>query len=86
MIQLHGDEKIDDIKLIKKKLSIPLIKSIPIKNLQDIEKSKKYQEVCDMILFDTKVNHKIYGGSGLSFDWNLLKNFRSKKNGCLLED
>ncbi len=83
MIQLHGDEEIEDIKLIKKNLSIPLIKAIPINNLRDIEKSKKYQEVCDMILFDTKVKHKIYGGSGLSFDWNLLKNFKSKKKWML---
>ena len=42
-----------------------------MENYTDIEDAKKYEELCDMILFDTKINSGISGGSGISFDWNL---------------
>ena len=32
-----------------------------------------------MILFDTKSNSEVSGGTGNSFDWNLLKGYDSKK-------
>ena len=33
-----------------------------------------------MILFDTKLQtSEIRGGSGISFNWNLLKKYKSKK-------
>ena len=50
--------------------------------MKDVEFSKKFEPFCDMILFDTKVktsNQK--GGTGISFNWNLLKEYNSKKGG-----
>ena len=83
MIQLHGDETIDDIKKIKNMIKKPIIKSLPISTDKDIEISKKIEEVCDMILFDTKTSTGISGGTGLSFDWNLLKGLKLKKKWML---
>ena len=82
IIQLHGDEEISYIKEIKK-LNKPIIKAIPIKNYSDIENAKKYSNLCDMILFDTMTTGRDSGGSGVSFDWELLKNHHSKKQWIL---
>ena len=35
-----------------------------------------------MILFDTKTNNR-FGGTGTSFDWKLLKNFKTSKKWML---
>ena len=83
MIQLHGDETIEDIKIIKKMIKKPIIKALPVNTDKDIKNSKKIEEVCDMILFDSKTNIGISGGTGNPFDWNLLKNLKLKKKWLL---
>ena len=83
MIQLHGDETIEDIKIIKKMINKPIIKALPVNTDKDIKNSKKIEEVCDMILFDSKTNIGISGGTGKPFDWNLLKNLKLKKKWLL---
>ena len=85
MIQLHGDETINDIKAIKNMIKKPIIKALPVSTFKDVKNSKKLEEVCDMLLFDTKTSEGISGGTGLSFDWSLLKNVKLEKNGCSLE-
>ena len=83
MIQLHGDETIEDIKIIKKMIKKPIIKALPVNTHKDIKNSKKIEEVCDMILFDSKTNLGISGGTGNTFNWNLLKNLKLKKKWML---
>ena len=84
MIQLHGNESVDAIKSIRQIISKPIIKAIHVSSETDIQSSKKYENVCDILLFDTKVSdNNVFGGSGLSFDWEMLKNFRSKKKWIL---
>ena len=82
LIQLHGEEDINYIKKVKQ-LKKPIIKAIPVKNQTDISKAKKFSEYCDMILFDTKINSQMSGGSGISFDWNLLRGYYSSKKWIL---
>ena len=62
MIQLHGDETINDIKKIKDMIKKPVIKALPISTDKDIKNSKKIEEVCDMLLFDTKTNTEYLEG------------------------
>ena len=81
IIQLHGTETIKNIQQIKIATKKPIIKAIPISNKTDIMNSKKIEEVCDMILFDKKSEN--HGGTGSSFDWKLLKGFKSKKQWML---
>ena len=83
LIQLHGDESISVIKAIKQRLNKPIIKAISIDSIKDVELSKKYETCCDMILFDTKLkNSEINGGTGVPFNWNLLKKLQFKKMDC----
>ncbi len=83
MIQLHGDETIEDIKIIKKMIKKPVIKALSVGTYKDIKDFKKIEEVCDMILFDSKTSLGISGGTGNSFDWNLLKDLKLKKKWML---
>ena len=76
VIQLHGNEDLNYINQIRK-LKKPIIKAIAVKNSSDIESVKKYQKACEMILFDTKCDSGTSGGSGISFDWKLLKGYDS---------
>ena len=83
-IQLHGTETPEYIEEIKKRVNKKIIKALLVKNASDIDKSKDFNKCCDMILFDTKSdNENIFGGTGVSFDWKLLKNYKSKKKWIL---
>jgi len=75
-IQLHGKESVGRVWEIKLKYNIPIIKSFSVRDGDDIASSLPYQEVVDMLLFDTKAPKEsvLPGGNGLSFDWNLLAN------------
>ena len=76
MIQLHGDENEEFIRRIKMLTNRKVIKAIPVKTIEDVKISEEFKNFCDMILFDTKTNNQ-FGGSGTSFDWKLLKNFKT---------
>ena len=77
-IQLHGDESVNDCK----KLFRPVVKAIRIptkKNpnkldydnmLNQLIESKRYLEFCSAVLLDA--DSPSFGGSGKSFDWNVL--------------
>jgi len=74
-VQLHGDETIDDCKVLKEN-KIGIIKVFLIDNEFDFSKTKPFQSYSDFFLFDTKSGS--YGGSGKSFDWNLLKKYNQE--------
>ena len=78
MIQLHGDEDVEFIRNLKAQTNRKIIKAIPVKTIEDVKISEEFKNFCDMILFDTKTNNQ-FGGTGESFDWELLKNFKTSK-------
>ena len=78
MIQLHGDEDVEFIKNLRAITNRKIIKAIPVRTIQDVKISEEFKNFCDMILFDTKTNTQ-FGGTGASFDWKLLKNFKISK-------
>jgi len=82
MIQLHGDEDESFIRKLKLLTNRKIIKAVPIKTVKDIKISEEFKNFCDMILFDTKTNNQ-FGGTGTSFDWKLLKNFKTSKKWML---
>ena len=82
MIQLHGDEDESFIRKLKLLTNRKIIKAVPIKTVKDIKISEEFKNFCDMILFDTKTNNQ-FGGTGTSFDWELLKNFKTSKKWML---
>lgn len=67
-VQLHGDEdpafcnqfRTDDVKIMK---------AIRVKDQADVESAESF--FTDAILLDA-FNPKKYGGTGISFDWNII--------------
>jgi len=56
-------------KLIKEKYKIKIISALTINNKDDVNKYKKYENISDIILFDSKGYEKSFG-----FDHKLLNN------------
>ena len=77
-VQLHGSEDEQYIESLKK-MDVKIIKSISIDNNNDLNKIDKYESV-DYFLFDYKpLKNELPGGNSKSFDWNILKNLKTKK-------
>ncbi|MGN6638665.1 MAG: phosphoribosylanthranilate isomerase [Mucilaginibacter sp.] len=71
-IQLHGEESPDFCELFKNKVIV--IKAFGIDENFDFEQLEAYEGKADLFLFDTKTNK--HGGSGLTFDWTLLNQYK----------
>jgi phosphoribosylanthranilate isomerase len=71
-IQLHGNESINFCINLKKKFNLKIIKAISVKSLKDLKYANSYKNTVDWILFDYK-DDLLAGGTGKSFDWNLLE-------------
>ncbi|MCS7233967.1 MAG: phosphoribosylanthranilate isomerase [Synergistetes bacterium] len=73
-IQFHGEESPETLE----KVPIKRIKTIAIRNENDLMITKLYLKVADLFLFDTKLGEKT-GGTGRSFDWLILKKYDRSK-------
>lgn len=71
--QLHGDESAQFCKNLKGK-GVKLIKAFSVDEAFDFETTKNYKKVADLFLFDTKTPEK--GGSGKTFDWQILEKYQ----------
>lgn len=80
-VQLHGDESPEYCREIKSYWDISsirkarLIKAFRIDDRFDFEQVLEYETLCGYYIFDTKVEQE-YGGTGKSFDWSLLEQYR----------
>jgi phosphoribosylanthranilate isomerase len=76
-IQAHGSETPERVAEMTRRLGIPVIKSITVREAVDVAKAKNYRGHSDMIMFDAKAPDEDAGGrpggNGVSFDWSLLK-------------
>ncbi|GHT47990.1 N-(5'-phosphoribosyl)anthranilate isomerase [Bacteroidia bacterium] len=75
LVQLHGMESPVFCKELKKK-GITVIKAFPVEEEEDLKKTVFYEGACDYFLFDTKTSQ--YGGSGQTFDWQILSAYSGK--------
>lgn len=79
LIQLHGSESPTYIDNLRRTLvpdiapDIRIIKALSIREADDVKRWRDYEHCVDMFLFDTKSN--VRGGSGMSFDWSLLRHY-----------
>ena len=79
IIQLHGDEDIDYCKKIRQKIpNVSVWKAFRIKNKNDLDKIKPYQNFVDAILLDSW-NEETYGGSGKKIKSNYLNDLNFRK-------
>ena len=77
VVQLHGDETPEDCENIKNlNPQIKIWKAFALSEEFDFGKVEDY-EVTDAFLLDTK--GKNYGGNGVKFNWEILKNYNSEK-------
>jgi phosphoribosylanthranilate isomerase len=71
LLQFHGNET----NLFCKSFSMDFWKTIHVKNKQSLRNISNYQDA-DGILLETYKKDK-FGGTGESFDWNLIKNIKN---------
>ena len=81
VIQLHGDETCDYIKELRTWISdirknIKIWKSVRVKNEKSLESIRVFD--VDAVLLDS-FDPGVYGGSGSTFDWELLSSFKAGK-------
>ena len=75
-IQLHGLESPKFCKKVKN-LGVEIIKAFSIDENFNFNILEKYELFSDYFLFDTK--GKSPGGNGISFDWEILRNYNYEK-------
>ena len=75
-IQLHGLESPKFCEKIKN-LGVEIIKAFSIDENFNFNILEKYELCSDYFLFDTK--GKSPGGNGISFDWEILRNYKYEK-------
>lgn len=74
MIQLHGSETPERVRVIKERTKIPIIKALAVSSESDFNIVPDYEAVTDWLLFDAKpAPGGLPGGTGKSFDWSLLE-------------
>lgn len=70
VIQLHGEETIEDIKELKTDGSFEVWKAIPHGN-EAVDQMKEYASVVNAFLIDSKIKGQ-FGGTGHPFDWEFV--------------
>lgn len=70
IIQLHGDEDNEYIRLLRTLTDKKIIKAVRVRDAECIQEAKKIE--ADYYLFDTFVKENIYGGTGKTFDRKLI--------------
>ncbi len=81
-IQLHGSESLEDVRAIRLRANLPVIKVVAVETSHDVEVAAPYARAADMLLFDAKPpkNAELPGGNGIPFDWSVLSGFNSDKD------
>lgn len=82
MLQLHGNETPQRVAAIKGRFGLPVMKAFKLASASDLRTAAQYK-AADRLLFDAKppagMKGALPGGNALTFDWELLRGFRSPK-------
>jgi phosphoribosylanthranilate isomerase len=74
MVQLNGEEGVSFCAEVARRTGVKVIKAIHVASAADIHAAEAYRT--DFHLFDRRAKG-LWGGSGESFDWELLRGHRS---------
>lgn len=75
MVQLNGNEGPSFCAEVARKTGVKVIKAVHVASAADIHAAEAFRT--DFHLFDRRAGG-LYGGTGQSFDWNLLSGHRSE--------
>jgi phosphoribosylanthranilate isomerase len=76
LVQLHGSETPEVCSSLRAS-GLGVIKVFSLDNNFDFAGTKRYRDVTDFFLFDTK--GKLQGGNGRAFDWKVLEKYDQQK-------
>jgi phosphoribosylanthranilate isomerase len=77
VLQLHGDESVEEVSAIKEAMGLPIFKVFSIKDEVDWNQLEPFLPYVDYFLFDTFTPQ--YGGSGRQFNWEILMDYPYEK-------
>ncbi len=82
-VQLHGEETIAFCTQLRENLpDIEIIKAVRYKNIESKKEAENYLPVIDTLLMDT-YEKGLHGGTGKTFNWEELKDFRPSRSWLL---
>ena len=82
LLQLQGEETPRRVAEIGARFQVPVMKAIRIATAADLVPLSAYESVADWILFDAKPPKSVTsmpGGTGVAFDWQLLRRVKISK-------
>jgi len=76
-LQLHGHEPPDQVRELKRRFGLPVMKAIGIREAADLAQADAYRGVADSLLLDAKPPKGATrpGGNAVTFDWAILDGF-----------
>ena len=77
IVQFHGSETAEWLRLLKSVVSIEIWKAFGVKDVATLKNADQYEGAADLILFDAPAQ-ALPGGTGLRFDWSLLTQHQHK--------
>jgi phosphoribosylanthranilate isomerase len=76
LVQLHGNETPEVCRGLRGR-GLTLIKAFSISEGFNFARLNNYKSHCDYFMFDTKGSN--FGGTGQTFNWDILKNYDNEK-------
>jgi len=76
IVQLNGEEGASFCAEVARRAGVKVIKAIHVASAADVHAAEAYRSV-DFHLFDRRAD-ALWGGTGKTFDWDLLRNHRSE--------
>lgn len=77
VIQFHGNETPEWLKLVRQHLKVEIWKALGLRDAETLRASDKFCGVVDRLLFDAPAQ-ALPGGTGTKFDWGLLANHKHR--------
>ncbi len=75
VIQFHGNEAADWLRIVKQNLKIEIWKALGLRDAATLAYARNFVGIADRLLFDSPAQ-ALPGGTGTRFDWSLLTNHR----------
>lgn len=77
VVQFHGSETPQWLRLLKSAVDIEIWKAFGVKDAASLKNADDYVDAADLILFDAPAQ-ALPGGTGMRFDWSLLTEHKHK--------